>query len=258
MADFRMTRARYLITAVLSLAVIFGTYLVAKPAEAAPFITCSEGVAPNALPFNTDNYVLYTCGSGGGTIDVQVVDPGGGYDANVTCAGGQNRSTTFINGLGGGPTAQVYCVPAGTTGNPAAYFAARVYPQSFDAVLSQGSSAGTDPTVPGGEDTTLEGALTAQRTDVISCDADAGDGCVNNNPIIALAKWAINILSAVVGVVVVAVIVFAGIEYSSSGGDPGRTAAAKGRIINAIIALVAYMFLYIILQWLIPGGLFSA
>jgi len=72
-----------------------------------------------------------------------------------------------------------------------------------------------------------------------------------------MAKWAINILSAAVGIVITAVIVFAGIEYSSSGGDPGRTAAAKSRIVNAIIALVAYMFLYMALQWLIPGGLFG-
>lgn len=90
--------------------------------------------------------------------------------------------------------------------------------------------------------------------DVSDCD---GGSCINDNYIVIMAKWAINILGALVGVVVVAVIVFAGIEYSSSGGDPNRTAAAKGRIINAIIALAAYMFLYIILQWLIPGGLFA-
>lgn len=85
----------------------------------------------------------------------------------------------------------------------------------------------------------------------------AGGNCINNNYLVIMAKWAINILSALVGVVVVAVIVFAGIEYSSSAGDPGRVAAARSRIINAVIALVAYMFLYVALQWLIPGGLFA-
>lgn len=87
-------------------------------------------------------------------------------------------------------------------------------------------------------------------------DCDGGE-CVNDNYLVQIAKWAINILSAVVGVVVVGVIVFAGIQYSSSAGDPNRVAAAKGRIINAIIALVAFMFLYVALQWLIPGGLFA-
>lgn len=88
----------------------------------------------------------------------------------------------------------------------------------------------------------------------VDCD---GGSCINDNYIVLIAKWAINILGAIVGVVVLGVIVFAGIEYSSSGGDPNRTAAAKARIVNAVIALVAYLFLYIILQWLIPGGLFA-
>lgn len=84
-----------------------------------------------------------------------------------------------------------------------------------------------------------------------------GGACINNNYIVIMAKWIINILSAVVGIVVVAVIIFAGIEYSASAGDPNRVGAAKSRIINAIIALIAYMFLFVALQWLIPGGLFG-
>ena len=110
-----------------------------------------------------------------------------------------------------------------------------------------GAGADEDPEPTG--DGTLE-----NPSRQIECD---GADCVNDNYLVVMAKWAINILGALVGVVVLAVIVFAGIEYSSSGGDPNRTASAKSRIVNAIIALVAYMFLYIILQWLIPGGLFA-
>jgi len=84
-----------------------------------------------------------------------------------------------------------------------------------------------------------------------------GGNCINQNYLVIMAKWAINLLSAAVGIVITAVIIFAGIEYSSSAGDPQRTAAAKSRIINAIVALVAYMFLFMALQWLIPGGLFG-
>lgn len=91
-----------------------------------------------------------------------------------------------------------------------------------------------------------------------SQDCAASNSCLNNNYIVVMAKWAVNILSAAVAVVVVGVIVFAGIEYSSSGGDPGKTAVAKKRIVNAIIALVAYMFLFVAFQWLIPGGLFKS
>jgi hypothetical protein len=65
----------------------------------------------------------------------------------------------------------------------------------------------------------------------------------------------INFLAALVGVAVVISIVIGGIQYSSSGGDPAKAAAAKNRIRNAIVALVAFFFLYALLNFLIPGGL---
>ena len=66
----------------------------------------------------------------------------------------------------------------------------------------------------------------------------------------------IQLLSAGVGVVVVISIVIGGIQYGSAGGDPAKVSAAKKRIRNAIIALVAYLFLYAFLNFIIPGGFF--
>jgi hypothetical protein len=68
------------------------------------------------------------------------------------------------------------------------------------------------------------------------------------NPLIAL-------LSALVGIFVVIGIVTGGIMYTSSAGDPQKAAAAKGRIIKVLIALVAYAFLYAFIQFILPGGL---
>lgn len=65
-----------------------------------------------------------------------------------------------------------------------------------------------------------------------------------------------NILAALVGVVVVLSIVIGGIQYMSSGSNPQQVAKAKSRIINALLALVIFLFMYGFLQWLIPGGLF--
>ena len=65
----------------------------------------------------------------------------------------------------------------------------------------------------------------------------------------------IDFLSALVGVAVVISIIIGGIQYSSSGGDPGKASAAKERIRNAIVALLVYLFLFSILNFLIPGGL---
>lgn len=63
-----------------------------------------------------------------------------------------------------------------------------------------------------------------------------------------------NILSALVGIVVVAVIIVAGIQYTTSAGDPQAAAAAKKRISNAILALIAFGLTYAFLQWVVPGG----
>lgn len=108
---------------------------------------------------------------------------------------------------------------------------------------------GTDPGENQGSD-----IFGTSREDLQNC---RGAACVNDNPITKIIIFIINVLSALIGVVVVGVIVMAGIQYSSSGGSPQATAQAKKRILNAIIALIVYFFLFAILQWLIPGGLFK-
>ncbi len=65
----------------------------------------------------------------------------------------------------------------------------------------------------------------------------------------------INTLAALVGVAVVIAIVIGAIQYGSSAGDPQRVAAAKARIRNALVALITFIFLYALLNFLIPGGL---
>lgn len=67
----------------------------------------------------------------------------------------------------------------------------------------------------------------------------------------------INLLSSIVGLVIVASIIVGGIQYSSSGGDPQKAAKAKTRITNSLIAFLAFIFLYAFLQFIIPGGLLS-
>ncbi len=85
-----------------------------------------------------------------------------------------------------------------------------------------------------------------------------GDACVTDNPITRFLITVVNFLSALVGIIVIAVIIIAGIQYTTSGGNPQQAAQAKKRIINAVTALVAFFFLFAILQWLIPGGIFKS
>jgi len=77
-----------------------------------------------------------------------------------------------------------------------------------------------------------------------------------NNPIIQDLQKIINFLSAGVGVVVIGVIIFGGIQYITAGDNPQAVAAARQRIINGLIALVAFMLTWGFLEWLVPGGVF--
>lgn len=66
---------------------------------------------------------------------------------------------------------------------------------------------------------------------------------------------AVNVLSGLAGIIVVANIAIGGIQYSSAGGDPGKVSAAKSRITKAILALVAFIFLYAFINFILPGGI---
>ena len=67
---------------------------------------------------------------------------------------------------------------------------------------------------------------------------------------------AINFLAIGFGIIVTIMVVIGGLQYITAGSDPQKVAAAKNRIFNAILALVAFAFMYVILQWLVPGGIF--
>lgn len=83
-------------------------------------------------------------------------------------------------------------------------------------------------------------------------------GCSHSgNPVIDLLFAVIRFLTAGVGVVVIAVVIIGGVQYVTAQGEPQKQAAARGRVINALLALLFYLFIFAILQWLIPGGIFS-
>ena len=68
---------------------------------------------------------------------------------------------------------------------------------------------------------------------------------------------AIRFLSAGVGVVVVAMVIVGAVQYSASAGNPQALAAARKRIINALLALLVFALIFSFLNFLIPGGLLS-
>ena len=79
-------------------------------------------------------------------------------------------------------------------------------------------------------------------------------GCSGHgNPITDLVFAIVRFLTTGVGLVVVGSLIYAGIQYTGSRGDPQATAAAQNRIRNNVIALLMFMFAYAILNYIIPG-----
>src|SRR5205814_1498218 len=67
----------------------------------------------------------------------------------------------------------------------------------------------------------------------------------------------INLLSISFGLIAVISIIMGAVQYSTSGGDPQKVTQAKQRISKTIFAVLAYLFLYAFLQFIVPGGLFN-
>jgi hypothetical protein len=81
--------------------------------------------------------------------------------------------------------------------------------------------------------------------------------CLNQSPIVHDIQLIVNFLSAGVALIVTAVIIVGGIQYSLAGDNAAAITSAKNRIVNGLIALVAFIFTFAFVQWLIPGGVFG-
>jgi hypothetical protein len=83
-------------------------------------------------------------------------------------------------------------------------------------------------------------------------------GCASSNSNCNLIQEyvvpTINLLGATFGLVAVISLILGGINYTTSEGDPQKVSRAKIRIRNTIFSIVAFLFLYAFLNFLIPGG----
>ena len=68
-----------------------------------------------------------------------------------------------------------------------------------------------------------------------------------------ILKITVDILTVGVGVLGVLGIVIAGIQYLTSAGNEEQMRKAKRRIFEIVIGLAAYVLIYALLSWLLPG-----
>lgn len=77
------------------------------------------------------------------------------------------------------------------------------------------------------------------------------------NPIIVALLDIFNFLAIGVGIVVTGGIVYGGILYSTANGNASQGQKAVTIIVNSIIGLLLFIFMYAILNFLVPGRLFG-
>jgi hypothetical protein len=126
----------------------------------------------------------------------------------------------------------------------------------------------TDGSAPVEDATTTAGSCSnpASPQDIAqSCPNSLGEDCADAGASACLQQSAfakdlqliVNVLSAGVGIVVTGMIILGGVQYILAGGNATAVTAARTRITNALIALLAFMFIWAFLNWLIPGGVFT-
>lgn len=106
-----------------------------------------------------------------------------------------------------------------------------------------------------GQKSTIQTPCTCQTgaTDTSACISCNKVDC--SGLIVAYVNPAIKLLSGLVGIVVTISIVAAGIQYSTSKDETSKVTAARERIEKAVAALLAYLLLLALLNWIVPGGI---
>ena len=83
------------------------------------------------------------------------------------------------------------------------------------------------------------------------------DGNSNSGGVWGILLFVLNVLTAGVGIAAVGGFVMVAIMYTTGGDSPERIKKAKDMIVNIVIGLIAFGLMYALLQFIIPGGVFS-
>lgn len=81
-----------------------------------------------------------------------------------------------------------------------------------------------------------------------------GNPVVQKTGIFLLLIWVLNILTAGVGVAAVGALIYAGVLYASAGGGTEQIVKSKKIITDVVIGIVAYALMFLVINWLVPGG----
>ncbi len=226
--------------------------------HATPFDTCLSASQYCTVVCNDGTTVIYN------TVE-QFANSSAGktvLQPTAVCAGsagsGGIKSATVnkADANGGGPKTQI--IPPGGTAQNLGNFGNNAQPSPTGGTDSGGGTAatatsGSSPAVSLGDPVGTyacggNGHTQIHTTIDFGCK---GQGNATLDLIFAIVRF----LSAGAGVIVIGSLVFAGIQYTTSRGDPNASAAAMKRIQNTLIALLIYIFAFAILNYVVPAGL---
>lgn len=94
----------------------------------------------------------------------------------------------------------------------------------------------------------------ANGDSLAGCDGLNGADSSNTNDLMKQVNNIINVVIGVIGFVAVAFIIFGGIQYTTSAGDPGKVKKAKDTILYGIIGLVVAMLAYAIVNFVLSSA----
>ena len=97
-------------------------------------------------------------------------------------------------------------------------------------------------------------------TSIINCEqtSDGDNGAaIKDTGIWGILMIVVNILLGGVAVLALAGIVYGAVLYTSAGGNPEQVKKAMGIFTNVVIGVVAFAGMWVLLNFLIPGGAFK-
>lgn len=124
-------------------------------------------------------------------------------------------------------------------------------------VLAAGLGLGAAPAAYAQNPTECAGVKTAIIGGDICKGADNTTKKTQDNAIWKLLIFVLNVMTAGVGILAVGGIVYGSILYTSAGDKAEQTKKAISIITNVVIGIIAYGVMYLVLNFLIPGGIFA-
>ena len=186
--------------------------------------------------YKTDKAVVRVCP--GDDVDC----PGAGLTTNYTLASGGNTTTV---------SRELYTEMQKVLAQHPEYTEEQARQEAQKALDAKKNPTNDSSTTgPGGNSAEGGGDCGVQGgTSVIKC----GDG----DPLQEMILYFTNFFFAGVGVVSIIGIIIGGVVYITAGGDASKTKQGITYITNAVIALVVFIFLFMLLNFMVPGGFFN-